>query len=170
MTKIMAMGGGDYEEAIEIALWHAFQQSEQTDGLFQVILVGDAPPKNKQAIQRDREVYGGEAYWSNTKYKTPTHYIEELRKLKAKNIPVHAFYLTNGAKESFQSIAIETSGRCELLNINSAEGAELLTQFVTEEVLRKTAGDQGEAAVKLYREKYVKNPKISHIQIKTTDK
>ena len=157
LTHITAMGGGDYEEAIEIGLWYAFQQSEQLDGISQVILIGDAPAKERPAIARDRDANGGEEYWSKTKYKTQTHYTDELNKLKAKNIPVNAFYLHDGAKENFQRIARETSGRSELLNINSPQGAELLTNFVTEEILRKAAGGQGNAAVELYRRKYVKS-------------
>ena len=39
-------------------------------------------------------------------------------------------------------------------NIQSASGAELLTKFVTEEILRTTAGDKGDAAVQRYREKF----------------
>ena len=37
MTKVNARGGDDYEEAIEIGLWHAVQQSEHPDGISQVI-------------------------------------------------------------------------------------------------------------------------------------
>lgn len=154
MGQVTAMGGGDYEEAIEIGFWHALQQNEHPEGISQVILIGDAPAKEKPAIQRDRQATGGEAYWSTTKYKTPTYYLEELQKLKAKTIPVHAFYLEAGAESNFRKIATETSGRCEHLNINSPQGAALLTNFVTEEVLRKTAGDQGDAVVELYRKRY----------------
>ncbi|CAF1609441.1 unnamed protein product [Didymodactylos carnosus] len=156
MEKISAKGGGDYEEAIEIGLWHALQQNEQPDGISQIILIGDAPAKDKSAITRDRQDNGGEAYWSKTKFITPTHYKQEVKKLKAKNIPVHSFYLAAGAKRNFEEIASETLGRCESLKIQSSQGAELLTHFVTEEVLRKTAGDEGNAAVELYRKKYVR--------------
>ncbi|CAF4652242.1 unnamed protein product, partial [Didymodactylos carnosus] len=58
ITPIAATGGGDYEEAIEIGLWYAVQQSEQPDGLSQVILIGDAPAKEKPAIARDRNASG----------------------------------------------------------------------------------------------------------------
>ncbi|CAF1090853.1 unnamed protein product, partial [Didymodactylos carnosus] len=37
------------------------------------------------------------------------------------------------------------------MNIHSSQGAELLTNFVTEEVVRKTAGALGDSAVELYR-------------------
>jgi energy-coupling factor transporter ATP-binding protein EcfA2/uncharacterized protein YukE len=155
MTNIAAQGGDDYEEAIEIGLWHAVQQSKQPDGISQVILIGDAPAKGRSAIQKDREANGDEPYWSKTKFSEPTHYTDELQKLKDKEIPVHAFYLTEGAQSNFQEIAHKTGGRCELLDINSSKGAESLTHFVTEEVLRIAAGPQGDSAVELYRAKYV---------------
>ncbi|CAF0934036.1 unnamed protein product [Adineta steineri] len=155
MATITARGGGDYEEAIEIGLSHAVEQSEQSDGLSQVILIADAPTKDVSAINRDRQTNGGEAYWSKTKYKTPTHYLTELQKLKAKNIPIHAFYLHDGAEKNFREMSSATSGRCEKLNINSPQGAEMLTNFVTEEVLRKTAGSQGNEMVEYYRKIYV---------------
>ncbi|CAF4392904.1 unnamed protein product, partial [Rotaria magnacalcarata] len=140
----------------EIGLWYAVQESEQPEGISQVILIGDAPAKERPAIARDRNATGGEVYWSKTKYKIPTYYMDELQKLKAKNIPVHTFHLEDGTKNNFQIIAKETSGRCEHLDINSPQGAELLTNCVTEEILRKTAGDKGDIAVRLYRKEYVK--------------
>jgi len=160
MQTISAQGGGDYEEAIEIGLWHAFQQSELSDGISQVILIGDAPAKEKPAIERDRKIYG-EAYWKKSKFGEKTYYRDELKKLKDKEIPVHAFYLVSGAKENFFDIAHETGGRCEELKMDSSAGAQLLINFVTEEVLRITAGEQGEEAVQLYRKKFVKTTFIS---------
>ncbi|CAM4841770.1 unnamed protein product [Rotaria magnacalcarata] len=156
MSNISAYGGGDYEEAIEIGLWHAVQQSAEPEGISQVILIGDAPAKSSVAIERDRKAVGGESYWNKTKFRNPTHYTDELRKLKAKNIHVHAFYLHNGAKVNFEEIAHDTGGSCRSLEINSPGGVELLTHFITEELLRKAAGKQGNAAVELYKEKYVK--------------
>ena len=161
MQGIKATGGGDYAEAIEIALWHAFQQSEQPDGVSQVILIGDAPAKDIPAIERDRQVSGGAAYWNKTKYKTSTHYETELQKLKNKNIPVNTFYLHSGAEANFKKIAEATDGRCEYLNIHCPQGAELLTDFVTKEVLRKAAGRQGNDAVALYEDKVRRKAFIS---------
>ncbi|CAF0947135.1 unnamed protein product [Adineta steineri] len=152
MTKIVATGGDDYEEAIEIGLWHAFQQSEQPEGISQVILIGDAPAKSEKAIEDDRRKYGGEVYWSKTNYKTSTHYRKELRKLKDKDIPIHTFYLDDGARENFEEIARETSGHCKSLDIHSPQGAELLTHFVTEEILRKVGGED---AAQLYKKMFV---------------
>ncbi|CAF4827526.1 unnamed protein product, partial [Rotaria magnacalcarata] len=116
----------------------------------------DAPAKDIEAIKRDRNANGGESYWNRTKFKEPTHFTIQLEKLKNKKIPVHAFYLDDGARDNFERIAGETGGRCEQLNISSPGGAEFLTNVVTEEVLRKAAGNQGDAAVELYRTKYVR--------------
>ncbi|CAF2093384.1 unnamed protein product [Rotaria magnacalcarata] len=156
MAGISASGGGDFEEAIEIGLWHAVQESETLESISQVILVADAPAKDIEAIKRDRNANGGESYWNRTKFKEPTHFTIQLEKLKNKKIPVHAFYLDDGARDNFERIAGETGGRCEQLNISSPGGAEFLTNVVTEEVLRKAAGNQGDAAVELYRTKYVR--------------
>ena len=156
MTGISAEGGDDFEEAIEIGLWHAVEESETTESIAQVILIGDAPAKDREAIERDRAGNGGELYWRSTKFKEPTHFSVELRKLKDKNIPVHAFYLVEGARENFERIAHETGGHCDQLNIRSPDGAELLTNVVTQEIIRKTAGEKGDDAVELYRKKYVK--------------
>ena len=155
MTKVTATGGGDYEEAIEIGLWHVVQQSESPEEISQVILIGDAPAKEMPAIIRDRQATGGETYWGKTKYKVPTYYVTEMQQLKVRNIPVHTFYLADGAKSNFEMIASQTSGQSKYLDINSARGAELLTDFVTEAVLKKTAGDQADAVVALYRRLYV---------------
>jgi hypothetical protein len=156
MTKITAMGGGDYEEAIEIGLWHAVQESKNSERISQVILIGDAPAKDKTAIERDRNNFGGKKYWGKTRYKKPTHFSVELNILKNKGIPVHTFYLHEGTRINFEEIANATKGRCEFLDIYSSKGAELLTNFITEEILRKAAGDKGDEAVNLYRMKYIK--------------
>ena len=44
METITARGGGDYEEAIEIGLWHSNNENEKNE-ISQVILIGDAPSK-----------------------------------------------------------------------------------------------------------------------------
>jgi hypothetical protein len=147
--------GGCGNEAIEIGLWHAVNESEMPDSISQVILIGDAPANSENEVTQKR-ARSGENYWKTTKFAKPTYYASELKKLKDKEIPVHAFYLTPSAKNNFEEIARETSGRCEQLDIHSAQGAKLFTDFVTEEVLRKTAGDEGNAVVELYRAKYVK--------------
>ena len=157
MKKVRTLTNNDGEEAIEIGLWHAFEESQTPEGISQIILIGDAPPKEKPAIARDRERYGGEAYWATTRFKTPTYYLDEVQKIKAKKIPIHCFYLDNWAEQAFQLIASETGRRCEKLEIQSSMGAEMLTNFVTEEVLRKSAGSKGDEIVEAYRNKFKKS-------------
>jgi len=153
---IAATGGGDYEEAIEIGLWHAVKESKHPEGLSQVILIGDAPAKERTSILEYRRKYGGEAYWT-AKFGSATHFVEQAKLLKAAGIPVHPFYLASGAKANFEAIASMTGGTCRALDIRSSNGAQQLTDFVTEEILRKSAGSQGEEVVLLFRKKYAKS-------------
>jgi hypothetical protein len=153
MSTVGSEGGWD-QEAIEIGLWHAVKESEMQNSISQVILIGDAPANTQQEVSQKRARFG-EAYWMKTKFSEPVYYEHQLQLLKGKNIPVHAFYLATYAEDDFRKIASETRGRCEKLDIHSSEGAEYLTDFVTEEILRNAAGDQGDAAVKLYKARYV---------------
>jgi hypothetical protein len=155
IEKIRAHGGGDREEAIEIGLWHAVNESQASE-ISQVILIGNAPAKDRDVILADRNSYGGESKWAKSRFGAPTYYNDELKKLDERNIPVHAFYLHECARENFRQIAKTTGGRFERLDIKSPKGADLLTNFVTEELLRMSAGSQGEEAVNLYRKRYVK--------------
>jgi hypothetical protein len=126
------------------------------NSISQVILIGDAPANTKKDVRHKREGLG-EVYWQETRFSQPTYYKYELELLIDKNIPVHSFYLTDYAKDDFQKIANTTGGRCEALDIHSFEGAEYLTDFVTEEILRNAAGDQGDDAINLYRTRYVQS-------------
>jgi len=153
MELVNAQGGGDYEEAIEIGLWHAVQQSIQSESISQVLLIADAPAKGSSAITKDRNLYGGESYWFS-KLGPPTHYLEQLEYLCQKEIPVHTFFLHKGAEHNFKEIASKSGGTCRKLDINSKDGAQQLTNLITEEILRKSAGDQGEELVKHFRATY----------------
>ncbi|XP_065663330.1 uncharacterized protein LOC136085791 [Hydra vulgaris] len=133
MDKISAHGGGDYEEAIEIGLWHVNRENEEHT-VNQVILIGDAPAKTKDQIVEYRNKKG-EKYWKRTSYKIPTFYKDEVEKLKNSGIVVHTFYLHDGAKLNFQEISTETGGLCEPLNIDSIDGADVLTDIVTRRIL-----------------------------------
>ena len=141
--------GGQGNEAIEIGLWHAANQAYSESSISQVILIGDAPANTENEVSKKRNYCN----WKNTPYEQPTFWRKEIDRLKARPtpIPVHTFYIDNHAESNFREIAKETGGRCEALDIQSSSGAELLTQFVTEEILRKTAGENGDAAVNLYR-------------------
>ena len=157
METVSAHGGGDYEEAIEIALWHANNEHEKSE-VSQVLLIGDAPSKKKNQISAYRKTYGGEAYWLNSEFKASTHYLNEVAKLKANNIPVHAFYLDNGAKLNFEEISAATGGKSEFLKINSAAGSDRLTNLVTEKILNSVgqARGKGDELVQAYRKKFTK--------------
>ncbi|CAL6043111.1 Helicase-related_protein [Hexamita inflata] len=140
--------GGQGNEAIEIGLTHAVSQIE--NGLKQVILIGDYPPNTKDDVRSKRSGHG-EGYWSKTRFAYPTYFEDQLQILKQNNIPVHALYVANPAKQQFEYIARETGGKYEELDINSAKGAENLTNLVTEKIMLNIGG---EALVKKYREKF----------------
>jgi hypothetical protein len=138
-------------------LWHANSEDDQF-GVSQIILIGDAPAKNRNQILDYRKSYSGEEYWRKTPFKEVTTWEEEVRKLKAKNIPVHCFYLHDGAKENFKQISTETGGKFESLNIDSMEGSNVLTDAVTKQILSSVgqARGKGEDLANAYRTKYNK--------------
>jgi len=143
-------------EAIEIGLLHANDENER-DEITQIILIGDAPPNTKAEVAQKRQ-RRGEDYWKKTKFARATYYEDELNKLKMKKVPVHAFYVDDQAKESFEGIAKETGGRCEFLDINSPSGSDMLTNLVTEEILRSVGGsDKGTKLVDADRAKFARS-------------
>jgi hypothetical protein len=152
MNKI-EVDGGLGNEAVEIGLWYANQENKR-EPITQVILIGDAPPNTRDEVKTNRKQFG-EAYWLKTKFQQQTYYEDELENLKMSKISVHAFYVEKRAKDTFEKIAKSTGGRCEMLDINSEAGANMLTNLVTEEILKNIGGSaKGDALVKAYREKY----------------
>ena len=148
--------GGMGNEAIEIGLWHA-NQEHLREAISQVILIGDAPPNTIDEVKRRRENFG-QTYWKKTKFAEPTFYLNELERLIVENIPVHAFYVEQLAEEKFREIAKRSHGRCELLDINSSAGSDMLTDLVTEEILNNVGGQlKGQKLVKAYRKKFPKS-------------
>jgi hypothetical protein len=148
--------GGMGNEAIEIGLWHANKENER-DNITQVILIGDAPPNTKDDVNKKRQRLE-ENYWKTTKFAQPTYYEDELAKLISNSIPVHAFFVESRAKESFKAITSPTGGRCEMLDINSPSGSQILTDLVTKEILRNVGGlSKGDALVKAYTDKFGKS-------------
>jgi hypothetical protein len=148
--------GGWSNEAIEIGLWHANRENER-EPITQVILIGDAPPNTPDEVEEKREKFG-ENYWKKTKFAQATYYENELAKLISNNIPVHAFFVDNNAEVAFKTIASRTGGRCEMLDINSSSGAQMLTDLVTEEILRNVGGSsKGNDLVQAYRDKFWKS-------------
>ena len=148
--------GGWSNEAIEVGLWHANKENER-EPITQVILIGDAPPNSQSEVKKKRENFG-EAYWKGTKFAQATYYEDEVAQLRANRIPIHAFYVEKKAESVFRSIAQQTNGRCEMLDINSSTGSDMLTDFVTEEILRGTVGhSKGNEIVQAYQKRYGKS-------------
>ncbi|CAF2548255.1 unnamed protein product [Rotaria sp. Silwood2] len=148
--------GGLGNEAIEIGLQHSNSENER-EAITQVILIGDEPPNTRDEVKSKRN-NRGEAYWQTTKFAQETYYENELEKLISKNIPVYAFFVANRAEAIFRQIANKTKGRCELLDINSSSGADMLTDLVTEVILKNVGGDsKGNALVAAYQKKFPKS-------------
>jgi hypothetical protein len=104
---------------------------------------------------RSNESFSPKNTGKKTKFVEPIYYKDELDKLKSNDISVHAFFIESRAEKSFREIAAETKGRCELLDINSSLGSEMLTDLVTEEILRNVGGhSKGNALVEAYRNKF----------------
>ena len=128
-------------------MWHANQEKD----LSQVILIGDAPPNTREEVISKRSNYH---FWKNSRF-PETYYMDELKLLSAKKIPVHAFYVAENAKASFQEIAAFTDGKSEKLEIASTRGSEILTNLVNIEILRNIGGGQrGNDLVKSYKTKF----------------
>ncbi|KAL4441129.1 hypothetical protein ABPG74_002079 [Tetrahymena malaccensis] len=150
LERIKPEGGEDYEEAVEIGLQHANQQNQNQE-LTAIILLADAPSKSRLQIMAYRQHFGGESYWKTTKYSQITDYQEEIKKLQKCNIPIHCFYLHEGAKSNFNEIAEFTGGKSEYLNINDKEASNTLIKVVVEPIL-KNVGKQNGLGDYLYSE------------------
>jgi hypothetical protein len=156
MDKIGPKGGMG-NEAIEIGLWHANQELKN-DSFQQIILIGDAPANMEAEVTQKRQRLG-ETFWRTTKFDVPTHYEKEVAELKNRGVRINAFYVDSCAKTNFEEIAAATNGRCQFLDINSNKGANMLTDLVTEEIL-KTVGTvmgAGDKFVLDYISKYGKS-------------
>jgi len=79
-----------------------------------------------------------------------------LQQLQQKGIPVHAFYVDYYAQKAFEEISKTTNGTSNFLDINSRKGAELLTDLVTQQILRNVGGEK---LVECYQRKFIKGHK-----------
>ena len=122
------VSGGIFNEAVEIGFAHVNEELLSGD-VSQVILIGDMPPNTKAEVDINRKIYN---HWGNTKYSVPTYYKDELEKMKLRGVVVHAFYVQPFAKAEFEVIAQMMGGTCSELDINSPQGADILTAIVTE--------------------------------------
>ena len=132
------------DRTIENGLQHALRESKKLESISQVIWIGDSLANNGEQVRRSRDGL------------SKTYHFSELEKLRAKHIPVHTFYLNSVAEADFREIANKTGGRCMGRRICSSNDAELLANFIAEEMIRKAAGVEGDVAVEMYRTKYVR--------------
>jgi len=145
--------GGEYHEAIEVGLQYANQLSDDGQELAQVVLIGDMPANTREdvAIKRARALESKGYHYHGTPWEAPTYWEDELIKLREKEIPVHAFYINEYAKENFEEIARRSGAKYGFLNIGSEQGAEMLTGVVTSRILDNIGGVELVAA---YEEKF----------------
>lgn len=86
-----------------------------------------------------------------------TYYLDEIKKLKSKNIRVHAFYVRQRAKSNFEEIASLTNGVCKELKINSSQGSEDLVTLINLELLNSIGGSNNKTLTSHYITKFKKN-------------
>jgi hypothetical protein len=133
--KSIHVEGGWNNEAIEIGLFLANQEID----ISQIVLIGDSPANTKEEVSLKREHHS--IIWKNSVlFREPTYYMDELVKLKAKNIKVHSFYVDESARSNFGEIANFTSGKCEALDIQSNKGSEDLLNLINIEILDNIGG------------------------------
>jgi hypothetical protein len=158
LTKIVARGGDDIPEAIEIGLQHAYKEHEKSS-LSQIILIADAPAKSLEEVKRDRSKLG-DSKW-NDKFGTVTFYGDEVKKFTSHEVPVpiNTFYIDDICKKNFEDIAKLSSGVSKELKLKGEEGSEILTNFISEAILSsvgKSKSNNADDLIKLYKEKYPK--------------
>lgn len=146
----ISVDGGWGNEAVEIGLWHVNEELKLGD-VSQVILIGDAPANTVQEVSEKRGRYN----FNGTKFGNATHFEHELMQEIGKyGIPVHTYHVNDRAAANFKVIADMTGGQSQFLDVNSLNGATLLTNMVTEQIIRNAAGSKGDSLVAAYRKQY----------------
>ena len=164
--------GGQGNEAIEIALWHANQEYD-ANPITQIMIIGDAAPNTDKEVIQKRGKYcqgyvvgfltgvRGENYWSTTRYHTPTFFRRELEELKKKKVKIYTYYVDKSdrdLRDAFREIA-SSKNACQFLDVNNAaKGAEDLLDTLAKVILNDIGGERFEAK---YDEKY--KGRIVHI-------
>ena len=144
--------GGWGNEAIEVALSHVNKVKASGQLITQILLIGDAAANTPAEVTQKRD-QSAENWASVPEYSTPTNWEVEIASLTSAPpaVPVHAFYIENAARDNFEEIARRTGGRAEKLDVNSAEGDQLLTDCLTEQILENIGGAE---LVVVYRKTY----------------
>ncbi|KAL4496498.1 hypothetical protein ABPG72_014728 [Tetrahymena utriculariae] len=154
LQTVVATGGTDPGEAVEVGLWWANKQNDESP-INQVIVLGDQPANLENEAQQHRKKLG-QSYWDTTPLKGVSYYVPECNKLKIKNVPVHTFYLNNRAKNIYEDISRLTGGLSAWLDIKSAESAKKLTNVLVQQILDDIGKKDGrsEELVMAYKAKY----------------
>jgi hypothetical protein len=132
VSSITCNGGGDYEEAVELALNEANNEHDKNP-ITRVLLIADAPPH----YERCGEKLGGHNHVLSTDYR------KETLRLKENGIPVYTFRLGHETRlvRTFKYIADETGGESQFLDIN-AGGSKVLMDCVCENALEDIGGSE----------------------------
>mmetsp|Transcript_16855 Transcript_16855/g.23104 ORF Transcript_16855/g.23104 Transcript_16855/m.23104 type:complete len:1104 (+) Transcript_16855:4065-7376(+) len=138
---------GIAEEAVEVGFARIVEEDDE-EHIDQVVLIGDVPANPVSQIESRRSSY--KINWRSTRFEQPVNYIDEMNKLKTKDISVSTFYLTDYARVNFEEIAEFTGGACFHLNVKDADAATNLTNVVAQRALK--AG--GEELVSAYRKTF----------------
>ncbi|EOD26333.1 hypothetical protein EMIHUDRAFT_205325 [Emiliania huxleyi CCMP1516] len=141
--------GGWGEEAIECGLMHALAEHKSCP-IDQIILIGDASANSlsDMAHKRMGGHHGGERYWSSARpswapsgiaQKEAVQVLNDIQQVKP--VPVHCYHMHDRAVESFEKMAAVTGGgSAQRLDVNSASGAQALTDAVCKQILSSLGG------------------------------
>jgi len=148
----LCVRGGWGDEAIECGLMHALTEHKKRP-LDQIIVIGDAPANTLDSIKYKRSKvslhsHGGEAYWTA---QTPSWSPDGIAIIDAqgvlariqavKPVPLHAYFMNKRAEQSFAQLSGATGGGNHgKLDVNSREGAKLLTDAVCKQILSSLGG------------------------------
>ncbi len=109
--------------------------------LKQVIWMGDVGPNLTEELPYKRAKMKHSA--AGTPYEQQVNFEDELQKLIAKKIPVHAVQVGNETSQTqiYRSTATKTQGKFHQLNPHSTTAAAELTDLVVESVLQDIGGN-----------------------------
>jgi len=124
IAKIECTGGGDYEEAVEVALREVNIEHAKEE-VTRVLVIADAPPYYEQTGQR----------LDHHDHVLTTDYKREARTLAANDIPVYTFYLQEEKRliSAFKHIAEVTGGEAAYLD-SPAKLIDVVCQNALEDI------------------------------------
>lgn len=142
--------GGWGPEAIEVGLMHALSEHRKRP-IDQIIVIGDAaanPMSDIDYKRGDSTDVGGHAYWdaqmptwapTGIPKKDAAGVLLEIQAVKP--VPLHCYWMAKRAEESFNGLAAATGGgTSQKLDVNSKNGAQLLTDAVCKQILASLGG------------------------------